>query len=185
MFSNDLPTGTYNLAKRPPLWWIPTVYWEFKAAPGLLNLLLYLPYGGVLEEEKTRSGLLTSQQFMPLPLALESKNDDNAQLRNRNCWLLMRWYTTMLRWGSVHHRGPVCCFWGSRRGGVSSFWVFLCRFWCSHCVPHCSQHVLSVFSSSSQWLFVMFPIYSSHFSQYHHSLSHILCPKLYSCNQYK
>ncbi len=150
MFSNDLPTGTYNLAKRPSLWWIPTVYWEFKAAPGLLNVLLYLPYGGVLEEEKTRSGLLKSQQFMPLPLALESKNDDNTQLRNRNCWLLMRWYTTMLKWSSVHHRGPVCCFWGSRRGGGVKFLGFLVQvlvfLLCSTLFPTCSQCVFIKFS---------------------------------------
>ncbi len=31
-------------------------------------------------------------------------------------------------------------------GGCEVFGFSLCRFWCSHCVPHCSQHVLSVFS---------------------------------------
>ncbi len=75
----------------------------------------------------------------------------------------MRWDTTMLRWGSVHHRGPVCCFWGSRRG-VSSFWVSLCRFRVLivfHIVPNmfsvCFYQVLDDYLWCSQYIPHIFP----------------------------
>jgi hypothetical protein len=79
-----------------------------------------------------------------------------------------------MRWGNIHPRAHNFIFLSGEGGGC---WDYLLFLMCSHEIP-------TMFPSSFQHVSQVPNVFLNMFLITPHFISHILCPKLYSCNLY-